>query len=564
MEDNSYVDVRNLCVKFLPEQLTDALEEKISTFARLKCITDVIVTKEGFGLFCGNGKKIRLNSGMETLRKDMGLELPPTRVRDFDPLPNPFFVQQLGPDFQDDDLFFQLRKKITRSLVKSAVEQMQARTKNQTIMSKSTKELVETGVIPITQAATVDMAKEYMVSREDRMDKDLVGDFSYAFQKRTKNVSTGEWEPLTDRPPYEVTLSSFPEEEKLKNYWIYSKQSSHGKSFFCAEFTKKYNACMVRDIQNWCDVNSSAQFLIFDEFNSRRHLDWQQLKALTASNGVQGGLRRKSFGASYVPRSDVQVIILSNQSPYDVLGEWDAKRQMRVMAEEDCEQLEDRFFIHRLDGNAHDDKIHHTHPSRWTRAQYLNEVVIAMEPSLWRLLRGTKNSLMLRGHMVDKVACLLVSRVIESNANDVTEAEDLLDDIARALILFALRNPISILSDDTVKKLDPNPISTVLDDTIKQQSDWLTEEIVTKEESFAVLTLVKKSNKWLNAMQIVVDPLCHHRKNWRLMLEKSQLKMLEHSPPPKRMKFFHPYDEEDQDVDVKLASGSLACLLRLL
>ena len=47
-----------------------------------------------------------------------------------------------------------------------------------------------------------------------------------------------------------------------------------------------------------------------------------------------------------------QLIMLSNQSPYEVYGEWDGKIQRRFMSKERQTQFHDRFTVIRLDGDS--------------------------------------------------------------------------------------------------------------------------------------------------------------------------------------------------------------------
>ena len=142
-------------------------------------------------------------------------------------------------------------------------------------------------------------------------------------------------------------------------------------------FAKRYNVSVVVDINNWTRVSEKAQFLIFDEVGkeSGKHM------AFTSGNGKGSG-NNKSFGDSYVPREDVQLILLSNESIYEVYGTYNAKLQRRFISKEHVDQLELRFNIVRLDGNVDTDRRYFTHPSDWTDAEFYREMQLACDEAL--------------------------------------------------------------------------------------------------------------------------------------------------------------------------------------
>ena len=73
------------------------------------------------------------------------------------------------------------------------------------------------------------------------------------------------------------------------------------------------------------------------------------LKGLTSGTAQGFTGNRKSYGASYKPRTDVQLIILSNKHLFDCMGTYDPSTKTRKVSPEDADLLRQRFFIHRLD-----------------------------------------------------------------------------------------------------------------------------------------------------------------------------------------------------------------------
>lgn len=97
-----------------------------------------------------------------------------------------------------------------------------------------------------------------------------------------------------------------------------------------------------------------------------------------SASGFRGNY--KSHGESFSPRSDVQVIILSSTSPYEVYGSWQSKLQRRYMSREVLQQLEQRFHIYRLDGSLEEDRIEFMFPKDWTEEQLKRQIGDVLKP----------------------------------------------------------------------------------------------------------------------------------------------------------------------------------------
>ena len=135
-----------------------------------------------------------------------------------------------------------------------------------------------------------------------------------------------------------------------------------------------YNVHIVNDTNNWTTVPHNAQILVLDEVgHAHNRLDFDKLKALTGGTAAAFSGNCKTFGDSFIPRRDVQVIILSNRPPYDIYGKWNATLGRRVMTREEIDQFHARFEVFRLDGSVEEDRAICCTPDEWSDEQFRNE-----------------------------------------------------------------------------------------------------------------------------------------------------------------------------------------------
>ena len=146
---------------------------------------------------------------------------------------------------------------------------------------------------------------------------------------------------------------------KRKHYYFYSKQPGYGKSTFIQALLAETNASQIVDANNWMNVSKDAQFLVIDEYGPTNKIPMDKLKGLTAGNASTFGGNRKSYGKSFQPRKDAQLIIFSNYHLFDVMGRktLDSEKETRKVTEQEADILSDRFFIHRLDDGKSDDNM---------------------------------------------------------------------------------------------------------------------------------------------------------------------------------------------------------------
>lgn len=135
---------------------------------------------------------------------------------------------------------------------------------------------------------------------------------------------------------------------KKKHYYFYSP-AGYGKTYFMDCFLTKNNADVVGDPRNLCKVSTDAQFLFVDEYGTTKRFNMTDLNALTSGDARSYAGNRKSHGASFMPRRDVQLIILSNHHLFGCMGTYNQSSKDYKISEVDAKALRDRFNIIKMD-----------------------------------------------------------------------------------------------------------------------------------------------------------------------------------------------------------------------
>jgi hypothetical protein len=150
--------------------------------------------------------------------------------------------------------------------------------------------------------------------------------------------------------------------------------SNWGKSYNMDRLLEQYSGAYVPDYKNAVNIPPNVQFLVFDEYSATKAIPLEQLKSLASSNAQSGYLNRKSHGASYKPPKDVQIIVLSNYSPYEVYASWDKKFQRKVISDEILTTFDTRFHTIRLDGDNAEQRRKWMLPTSWTEEEFQLEL----------------------------------------------------------------------------------------------------------------------------------------------------------------------------------------------
>ena len=367
---------RNVLFQLAEEDLTnESLKENVDHFAKARGIDSVIITNDGKLLFSGK-KELKLNSDVWTLQKDLGLRHRPEQLLEFFPLPDNFVIKYFVDGYDETKVYHTVGEKFRRIHVDTVLQHHAEREctqkKNQRILSWNMAKLVEDGTVSVLDVSRVEEGKK-MYKREINNKPDLEGECDLYFERwKTDRTEKRPVKMVGEFPPVEVTLVGRPRQTdiKLKHYAIYSKLPGFGKTYEFKCLSEFYNVHFVNDPNNWTTVPSSAQFLVFDEvgyFHNR--LDFEYLKALTG--GTTSAFT--AHGGSFTPRKDVQVVMLSSRSPYDIYGKWNAALGRRIMTREEMDQFHERFEVFRLDGSVEEDRVLHSTPDVWSDDQFRGE-----------------------------------------------------------------------------------------------------------------------------------------------------------------------------------------------
>lgn len=377
------VSTRNIMVQIHSDDLVhrDCTWERVRSFTNARGIENAMLSKEGMLIFVG-GKKVDLNNGMLTLQNRLGLIHEPTRVTGVQPIPEKYLENYVRHGYDPHRLQHKFGEMFEaaalRKIVARTIERPINKQRNKEICAKSTYDLVAEGVVPVEKALMVESNKQLMerLEKVENRNPDLDGDFETTFEHWDMASNSDTFEQTGQFPPTNLKIVGLPTDTvtKRKHYYIYSRLPGFGKTFAMNGFQAQINSYAVNDLNNWFDVPTSTQFLIIEEVGAGKMIPFGELKALTGGVAQRFRGNSKTHGSSFVPRKDVQVIMLSNVSMYEVYGEWDNKLGRRVISTERAKQLEQRFHVVRLDGKVDDDKMKAMHPSDWEAGMFIDKL----------------------------------------------------------------------------------------------------------------------------------------------------------------------------------------------
>jgi hypothetical protein len=182
---------------------------------------------------------------------------------------------------------------------------------------------------------------------------------------------------------------------------------------------KKYRAVYIADCHNASDLPRGAQWLVFDEVGPSNKLHLCQLKGLTSGHASVSSINRKSYGSSYVPRSDAQLFIVGNHSPEETYAVTDQRTKLKRVSAELMEPIYRRFHIIRLNGDHQQDRIKWTDPKGLADADYLQNI----RDTFYDLIRDTNatQDLSTRTVRFALIQCLQLHKMRTSSLTDLTQ-----------------------------------------------------------------------------------------------------------------------------------------------
>ena len=310
------------------------VKKNLDKLSDIKGVTDVCLVPSRKIIIVKSDKKIQIQSGMETTKGKLQLLATPRRLKVDQPAPASLVEKLVAEGLSADDFYQFVGNKIIKyaqnAIIKGQIEIK--RTKAISLCS-SGLEAAHKGLVKhneqIMTQANIDFArKRKMIDMRESLPK-LDGSLTLKFCHRIKGeINTKDPQETT------VTIVGKPNDlkTKQKHYWLYSREAGYGKTYtILNEIYKKYSSDVVGDPKNFCGVSENVQFLIFDEYSINKKLNFEDLKSIASQDSSMAKINRKSHGESYKPAEDVQVIILSNFSPYEVYGTYNHKENNRIM-----------------------------------------------------------------------------------------------------------------------------------------------------------------------------------------------------------------------------------------
>jgi hypothetical protein len=291
--------------------MDDSFVQRLTKYCTAKGISQWMVTQDGY-IFLSSDKGVRLR--IQMLMKELRV-MDLQRVPMDRPAPDSL-VKKLFPMGVDEaSILARMGQKYTNMAINAMCKIHVTKAKNAKIDAcKDAKQAVYEGIIEYSQYNVIQNAKEAIadaqLNKEVGSRPKLDGELKLTFAKWTDNQKVAGTEK-------ELVIKGLPGDEfvKRKHYFIYSKKAGYGKTTTVRrELVKKYSAHIINDINKAVGVPKTLQWLVFDEYSRTKKLDLEMLKILANGDASGAYLNRKSHGGSYIPPSDVQVIILSNYS----------------------------------------------------------------------------------------------------------------------------------------------------------------------------------------------------------------------------------------------------------
>ena len=364
---------KKICAKFILANYTEEDEEAIECYLRdndkekdgfLDTRQNTVFIRDSFN------RCIQLNSGIDTLADKMGLTGKLTRIK-MAGLPDSLFQRYTADQLEKNCKFYGM---LTKELAKQTCRTVVACHKNRAVIDCLEKEgavaMMRKGVVHPTQLSAMMHAEQVMKSisqdEEDRK-KDLItgAKLRHVFANGREvciEVKGGtdsldecgelvmtQIDAVCPEFSFKMTQSELNENNKLKHYYIYSTSSDVGKSTFMKKMQKYLNCTTVNDFSNWVGMKAHAQFILADEVEPERRMTLADLKTLTGGDASNFAGRRKSHGASFVPRADAHVVFFSNHHLFEVYGRWSSKLGCRLINPSVAANLRARLHVIKLD-----------------------------------------------------------------------------------------------------------------------------------------------------------------------------------------------------------------------
>lgn len=390
--------------------------EHLKRYMATKGIENGLFLEDGLVVLAKNkeGHRFSFRQAMSDVKKALECLHPPRRIRvstgGVEKFVSTLFADGYDEDVVKDTVGIKFSPEALTSRL--SVSSQQAKRNTAVYEAETTTDAVREGLVPIFQASSVKTARS--IKDEEDREKEMRArpPFPATIPLRFHKWREGEpvYEDEEDDEEGHHNDSLYPKKKrrkrdrkrmhekvvhfvpmtedtrtKLKHLFVYSTMAGYGKTTTVAnEIVDKYSAVFVNDANNGTNIPKGVKVLVFDEFKGNKTMSLESLRAITSGNASRGAINRKSYGESYEPAKDAQVIILSNMSPYQMYGEYDRTLMRNVMSEETLSTITDRFHIHCLNDVDEDERLKYLSPEAMDREHLL----LAIERHQREALRG--------------------------------------------------------------------------------------------------------------------------------------------------------------------------------
>ena len=259
-----------------------------------------------------------------------------------------------------------------KEMVKLQVEKNRNREIYQTLMKEGAEKCMENGLVSVIQYSKLKDSQERLKSEEEAGEyskrdmphgtllelwfKDKPVTFRVVGSQRREGIEEEKEFELVPGPGQSINLVSKgnitenKSNKSKKHLFIYSYGPHFGKTTVVNGLIETCNAVHIGDVNNFQGVRQNAQFMIFDDYRKECSLQFDELMQLAGGKASDFKGKRINNQSSYIPREDSQIIIFSNQHPYEIYAEtWNKQRQQHFISQARAHLLNSHFHIVKLD-----------------------------------------------------------------------------------------------------------------------------------------------------------------------------------------------------------------------
>ncbi|ELU02591.1 hypothetical protein CAPTEDRAFT_217062 [Capitella teleta] len=298
--------------------------------------------------------QITLSRGCETVRARIGTTALPTRLT----FGKPFLERLLSKVVQHES---RVPEPVwTKGGAFTAAAMRRILSVNSRLLDRENRfeDLVEAGDMTLLDIPTVNHAREIVAREKDELAfasrPELNGKLRLTFR-----LYDGDGRPAAPD-------DAFPKDGGPTTVGNFGKTHT-----MTTELVNKYKAIFMNDANNAMCLPKTAQFIVPDEVGLSNRVGINQLKGLTSGNAAVASFNRKSYGESYVPRWDSQIVVITNHSIYDTYAVRDGRTGLRKVKHHVIEPLLCRFHVIRLDGDDREERTEFYDPKELSQEDYL-------------------------------------------------------------------------------------------------------------------------------------------------------------------------------------------------